>query len=85
MANVGKVKALNSVLVEVRGKSILDDIQSHFDVFSRPDLSDEIIMDMTGIEDCSERTNRLCDLLGIESDSDQASEIVSGGYVVFYA
>lgn len=85
MPNVINTKSLNSVLVEVRGRSILDDIQSNFDVFSRPDLADEVIMDMTGIEDNGEQTSQLCDILGIDPESDQASEIVNGGYVVFYA
>jgi predicted glycoside hydrolase/deacetylase ChbG (UPF0249 family) len=67
-------------IIKVKSSSVLDKIGSQFDVFTRPDFIDEIIMDCSCFMDNDERKIELRNVLGSEEDG-----IFSlNGYVLFH-
>lgn len=78
------IQPLNALALEVSDPSVLDVLSSRFDVFKRGDLSSEIILDCTFLENNEECKQQLFKVLGIQKASDTANEIALCGYVVFY-
>lgn len=71
------------LIVEVKSIEVIENIQSNYDCFSRHDLNNECVLDLTSIGG-EEEHNQLCETLGIETGSDYGIELSAGGYAVFF-
>lgn len=85
MSNVCRSQNLSMKLISVANLSVLEDIQEYFEVFSRPSLNDEIILDCTVLDGNEEATAKLLEILGIKSNHELAQELPCSGFVVFHA
>lgn len=82
-----RTEPVNAIAIDVEKGSILDELTSAFDCYTRSDTSDEIILDVTFLENAEDDdvAKMLFDTLGISPDSDLADEIRGNGYIIFYA
>ena len=76
---------MDALSIKVELKSKLDELNSRFDCFTRPDLSDEIIIDLSGIVEDDELFNALLNVLDLDKNSEFAEQLRFGGYTIFHA
>jgi hypothetical protein len=83
MSNVVNVIEQKMAVVELNGRSVLNEISSKFDVFINPSIDGDVIMDGLALDD-EENVRMLSEILGVPEDSDQIDEITSANYVMFF-
>jgi hypothetical protein len=82
--NVVNYTNLGMKIVEVKSRFVLDEISNLFDVFTRSEVSDEIILDCTILDGNAELASKLFDILCIKSEHELAQDLPSEGFVVFH-
>ena len=85
MSKVVKSESSEIVIIQVESLSVLENINSKFDVHSRADSYDEVILDCTILDGNEQAFKSLCDALEIDLNDEMAEKLKNVGYVVFYA
>ncbi len=84
MHNILNVARKISLLLEVRGQSILNDVREQFKTTSRNGLPSEITIDAGVFEANQPRLDELCNILNIDSSSPLAREIAQCDFITLY-
>ena len=84
MSKVVKSESSEIVIIQVESLSVLENINSNFDVHSRADSYDEVILDHTILDGNEQAFKSLCEALEIDLNDEMAEKLKSAGYTVFY-
>jgi hypothetical protein len=83
MSNIKIIELRGSATVFVSSLSVIEDIQSRFECFTRSDNQMECVIDSSVIDEEDSR-KLLFEALDIKPDSLQAAELMGCGYVLFH-
>jgi hypothetical protein len=85
MSKIKREQDVQVQMFQVESKDVLDQILKEFDCFTRPDRSDEFILEMAGIYEDHDQFERITEILDFNQGTNDCGQICGLGYAIFYA